>query len=197
MKKNDGVNGSTENNREEEESVEEQSEELYIPATVVDGIWHFGYFKVDFTENEKKVLDQVIDNCEDGNLEKAARIFQTDDWMNLKNNYPETSDPHFLYRDYKIYIYTTKVLHKPLKYKVEYINKENINTYIYEGNENKNLECIMNRKNRCPYCGKKITYGQRFSSRRKAEFVCPRCGKESRVVINKKVILVFIISPSI
>lgn len=51
----------------------------------------------------------------------------------------------------------------------------------------------MNRKNRCPYCGKKITYGQRFSYRRKAEFVCPRCGKESRVVINKKVILVFII----
>lgn len=51
----------------------------------------------------------------------------------------------------------------------------------------------MNRKNRCPYCGRKITYGQRFSSRRKAEFVCPRCGKESRVVINKKVILAFII----
>lgn len=51
----------------------------------------------------------------------------------------------------------------------------------------------MNRKNRCPYCGKRISYGARFSSRRKAEFVCPQCGKESRVIINKKVILVFII----
>lgn len=51
----------------------------------------------------------------------------------------------------------------------------------------------MNRKNRCPYCGKRITYWERFSYRRKAEYVCPRCGKESRVFINKKVILVFII----
>ena len=51
----------------------------------------------------------------------------------------------------------------------------------------------MKRKNRCPYCGKKISYGSRFSSRRKAEYVCQRCGKESRVVINKQVILVFII----
>ena len=51
----------------------------------------------------------------------------------------------------------------------------------------------MNRKNRCPYCGKRITYWERFSYRRKAEYVCSRCGKESHVFINKKVILVFII----
>ena len=51
----------------------------------------------------------------------------------------------------------------------------------------------MNRKNRCPYCGRRSTYSERFSYRRKAEYVCPRCGKESRVFINKKVILVFII----
>lgn len=51
----------------------------------------------------------------------------------------------------------------------------------------------MNKKNRCPYCGKRITYSEKFSYRRKAEYVCPRCGKESRVFINKKVILVFII----
>lgn len=51
----------------------------------------------------------------------------------------------------------------------------------------------MNRKNRCPYCGRRITYWERFSFRRKAEYVCPRCGKESRVVINKTVILIFII----
>ena len=51
----------------------------------------------------------------------------------------------------------------------------------------------MNRKNRCPYCGKRITYWERFSYRRKAEYVCTRCGKESRVFINKKVILAFIL----
>ena len=51
----------------------------------------------------------------------------------------------------------------------------------------------MNRKNRCPYCGKRITHWERFSYRRKAEYVCSRCGKESHVFINKKVILVFII----
>ena len=51
----------------------------------------------------------------------------------------------------------------------------------------------MKRKNKCPYCGRRITYSERFSYRRKAEYVCTRCGKESRVFINKKVILVFII----
>ena len=51
----------------------------------------------------------------------------------------------------------------------------------------------MNRKNRCPYCGKRISYGGKFSYRRKAEYVCPRCGKESRVIINKMVILIFVI----
>lgn len=51
----------------------------------------------------------------------------------------------------------------------------------------------MKRKNRCPYCGKRITYAERFSYRRKAEYVCPRCGKESRVIINKLVILMFVI----
>ena len=51
----------------------------------------------------------------------------------------------------------------------------------------------MNRKNRCPYCGKRISYGEKFSYRRKAEYVCPRCGKESIVIINKMVILIFVI----
>lgn len=51
----------------------------------------------------------------------------------------------------------------------------------------------MNRKNRCPYCGRRVTYGARFSCRRKAEYVCPHCSKESKVSINKRVILVFII----
>ena len=50
----------------------------------------------------------------------------------------------------------------------------------------------MKRK-KCPYCGKRVSYFSSFFSRRKAEYVCPRCCRESRVVINRFVILVFII----
>lgn len=50
----------------------------------------------------------------------------------------------------------------------------------------------MNRK-KCPYCGKRISYSSVFYCRKKSEYVCERCGKESRVIINKKVTLVFIL----
>lgn len=46
---------------------------------------------------------------------------------------------------------------------------------------------------KCPYCGKKISYVNAYSSRRKAEYVCERCQKESKVVIDRKVILVFVL----
>lgn len=52
----------------------------------------------------------------------------------------------------------------------------------------------MNRKKqRCPYCGRRMSYFSAFFSRRKAEYVCERCGKESRVVIAKIIIPIFII----
>ena len=52
----------------------------------------------------------------------------------------------------------------------------------------------MNRKKqRCPYCGKRMSYFSAFFSRRKAEYVCVRCGKESKVVIAKIIIPIFII----
>ena len=51
---------------------------------------------------------------------------------------------------------------------------------------------MKNRK--CPYCSKRISYASAYASRRKAEYVCERCGKESKVVVNKKVILAFIFS---
>lgn len=47
-------------------------------------------------------------------------------------------------------------------------------------------------KRKCPYCGRRISYVSAFSSRRKAEFVCGRCGKESRIRIKKRVIPIFI-----
>lgn len=49
----------------------------------------------------------------------------------------------------------------------------------------------MDKKKKCPYCGKRVSYFSSYFSRRKAEYVCPRCSKESRVVINKFVILAF------
>lgn len=49
------------------------------------------------------------------------------------------------------------------------------------------------KKKKCPYCGRRVSYISSFVSRRKAEYICPRCGKESRVVINKLVIVAFII----
>lgn len=48
----------------------------------------------------------------------------------------------------------------------------------------------MKRK-KCPYCGKRVSYVSSFASRRKGEFVCQRCGKESKVIISKAVFLVF------
>lgn len=47
---------------------------------------------------------------------------------------------------------------------------------------------------KCPYCGRRISYTSAFASRRKAEFVCQKCGKESKVVVNKKVILIFVVA---
>ncbi len=49
------------------------------------------------------------------------------------------------------------------------------------------------KKNRCPYCGKRVSYVSAYAIRRKAEYVCPKCGKESKVVIKKRVILVFLL----
>lgn len=46
---------------------------------------------------------------------------------------------------------------------------------------------------KCPYCGKRISYASVYSCRRKAEYVCERCGKESRVSINKKILLAFML----
>lgn len=47
------------------------------------------------------------------------------------------------------------------------------------------------KNKKCPYCSRRISYISAFSSRRKAEYICDRCGKESKVVINRKVILAF------
>lgn len=45
---------------------------------------------------------------------------------------------------------------------------------------------------KCPYCGRKITYSSAFASRQRGEYVCQRCGKESKVIVDKKIIMVYI-----
>lgn len=47
------------------------------------------------------------------------------------------------------------------------------------------------KKHRCPYCSRRITYFSAYSSRRKAEYICRKCGKESRVAIDKKIFFAF------
>lgn len=47
------------------------------------------------------------------------------------------------------------------------------------------------KSKKCPYCGRRVSYISSFSSRRKAEYVCTRCGKESKVVVSKAVLPVF------
>ncbi len=49
------------------------------------------------------------------------------------------------------------------------------------------------KKQRCPYCGKRMSYSWAYVSRKKAEYVCTRCGRESGVVIDKIIIPIFII----
>ena len=50
----------------------------------------------------------------------------------------------------------------------------------------------MNKRKKCPYCGRRISYPAVFASRRKAEYKCETCGKESRVIVDLRVLLVFL-----
>ena len=47
------------------------------------------------------------------------------------------------------------------------------------------------KKKKCPYCGRRVPYSVAFSRRRKAEYVCKNCGRESRVVVKRTVIPAF------
>lgn len=53
------------------------------------------------------------------------------------------------------------------------------------------------KKHRCPYCSRKISYSSAYMSRRKAEYICRKCGKESKVVVDKKIYISFILAAAI
>lgn len=49
-------------------------------------------------------------------------------------------------------------------------------------------------KAKCPYCGRKITYGTRFMERCEGEHFCKNCKKPSNIVQDKKIWLIFILT---
>ena len=71
------------------------------------------------------------------NDKKAKRILDNIDKKILKTKIKD--DKVYLGKDeyYKINIYTSKILHKPIKYEVEKTTKNSIETFIYEGNDKK------------------------------------------------------------
>ena len=46
---------------------------------------------------------------------------------------------------------------------------------------------------RCPYCGKKISYLSAFSIRRRGEYFCNKCKKESNIHIRKTIFIPFVL----
>lgn len=95
---------------------------------------HITILKID-DSNLKDILNGIIKDLKKD--KKARKILDNIDKNILKTKIKE--EDKYLEKEeyYKIYIYTTKILHKPIKYKVEHINKESIKSYTYEGNNNK------------------------------------------------------------
>ncbi|MBR5370275.1 MAG: hypothetical protein IK137_03110 [Bacilli bacterium] len=95
--------------------------------------------------NIKDILNGILKDLK--NDEKSKKLLNNINKNILKTKISEKDNYLEKNESYKIYIYTTKILHKPIKYKIEHITKENIKTYIYEGNENKgNLYYSVNDK---------------------------------------------------
>ena len=40
------------------------------------------------------------------------------------------------------------------------------------------------RKPKCPYCGGKLNYAQSWTMKRRGEYICPKCGGISNVVLD-------------
>lgn len=85
--------------------------------------------------NIKSILNNLLNDLKKD--KKSRNILDNIDKRILKTKIKE--DKTYLEKDeyYKISIYTTKILHKPIKYKLEHITKDDRKTFIYEGNENK------------------------------------------------------------
>lgn len=47
---------------------------------------------------------------------------------------------------------------------------------------------------KCPYCGRRISYYNLFDNKKKGEYICRRCGKESRIMIRKSIYTSFLVA---
>lgn len=47
---------------------------------------------------------------------------------------------------------------------------------------------------RCPYCGKRLSYFEAFSYRRSGEYFCNKCGKESNVYFKRTLLIPYVIA---
>ena len=122
---------SIKNNLKEEYFTIKKTKDKYVVILKIDN------------DNLKSIIKNVQKDLK--NDKKSKRILDNIDKNILKTKI--TDEDTYLGKEeyYKIYIYTTKVLHRPSKYQIEVSTKDSINTYIYEGNENKGtLHYIVN-----------------------------------------------------
>lgn len=50
------------------------------------------------------------------------------------------------------------------------------------------------KRRKCPYCGKTITYFTVFFEKKQGEHICPRCGKEAKLLVKKSMLIYFLIA---
>ena len=117
------VVNSIKNNLDEKFFTHKEEKNSYVVTLKIDD------------SNLKDILNGVLKDLKKD--KRSRKILDNIDKDILKTKIKEEDTYLGKNEYYKIYIYTTKVFHKPLKYKVEVVTKDSINTYIYEGNENK------------------------------------------------------------
>lgn len=117
------------NNLKEEYFTTKEEKDTYVVTLKIDN------------DNIKDILKGVLKDLK--NDEKSKRILNNIDKNILKTKIKKT----YLKKEeyYEISIYTSKILHRPLKYKVESVKNDSINTYIYKGNDKKgSFEYLVN-----------------------------------------------------
>ena len=114
---------SIKNNLKEKYFTNKEEKDKYMVTLKIDN------------DNLIDILNGIIKDLK--NDKKSRKILDNIDKKILKTKIKDNQE--FLGKEeyYKVYIYTTKILHKPLKYEIEKVTKDSIETYIYEGNENK------------------------------------------------------------
>ena len=100
--------------------------------------------KID-NDNLKDILSNILKDLKE---DKKSRKILDNINKNILNTKIKEEDIYLEKEEYyKIYIYTSRVLHRPLKYKIEMVTKDSINTYIYEGNDTRGtLHYLLNDK---------------------------------------------------